>query len=169
MTLPRDRTSEPSRARREWSAVALFTLIAALLRFRSFGRLGLTHLDEGVYAYSGFWAVLPGGLGGINPEVIAFSPPGFPILVGLAYAAFGVSDAAALLIGGAIAGATALSAANEGDAAVARPRAHLTDALFGAALLVSGAGVYLWVSGKPVELRAAAAPTGLVATARLQW
>ena len=70
--------------RREWLVVLLLTALGAALRFWSFGRLGLTHFDEGVYALAGFWAVDPKGLPGLDPSLISYAPPGFAILVGLA-------------------------------------------------------------------------------------
>ncbi|GAC1447626.1 MAG: hypothetical protein NVSMB9_30010 [Isosphaeraceae bacterium] len=75
-----------------------FTLIAATLRFRAFGRLGLTHFDEGIYALAGLWSVRPRGLVGLDPQVIAYSPPGFPALIGVSYLLFGVADSSALLV-----------------------------------------------------------------------
>ena len=82
----------------ESRVVIALTAVAALLRFASFGKLGLTHFDEGVYAFAGLWSVTPGG---INPDLIAYAPPGFPILIGLIYALIGVSDAAALFVSAA--------------------------------------------------------------------
>src|SRR5262249_10356327 len=34
----------------------------------------------------------------IDPELIAYAPPGFPVLVGLAYGLFGVADSAAIFV-----------------------------------------------------------------------
>lgn len=84
--------------RREWLIVAILTLVGGLLRLQGFGRIGLNHFDEGVYAFSGLWVLNRAGLGGLDPEVIAYAPPGFPILIGLAYAVLGVSDVAAVLV-----------------------------------------------------------------------
>ena len=79
---------------REWMIVGVLTVIGALVRFQGFGHLGLTHFDEGIYAFSGLWAVTPNGL---DPQVVAYAPPGFPILVGLSYTIFGVADFSAIL------------------------------------------------------------------------
>ena len=59
--------------------------------------------------------------------------------------------AVALAAGGAILGASALSAAKSGDAG-ARPRAHLADALYAGAALCAGAAIYLRVSEKPAGM-----------------
>ena len=85
-------------ARREWLVVLMLTGLAAVLRFWRFGELGLTHFDEGVYASVGAWSLSPRGLAGLDPELIAYAPPGYPILVGLAYVVFGLSDAAPLFV-----------------------------------------------------------------------
>lgn len=85
-------------ARRELLIVLACTLVGAGLRFWSFGRLGLTHFDEGVYALAGLWAVAPGGLSSFDPLEIPYAPPGFALLIGLGYVAFGVGDSVALLV-----------------------------------------------------------------------
>lgn len=87
-----------SAARREWTLIGLLTLLGAALRFQGFGRLGLTHFDEGVYALSGLWSVLPGGLASLDPQVIAYAPPAYPLLIGVAYLVFGVVDTAAIFV-----------------------------------------------------------------------
>ena len=96
MTPPTPSLVPPSR--REWLLVLALTLLAAILRFQKFGGLGLSHFDEGIYALSGLWVVTPGGLFALDPQVIAYAPPGFPILIGLAYSLLGISDTPALLI-----------------------------------------------------------------------
>ena len=78
--------------------VAALTAAGGLLRLSSLGRLGLVHFDEGIYAMAGTWVLSPRGLRGIDPTLIPYSPPGFPILVGLAYGVFGVSDISAILV-----------------------------------------------------------------------
>lgn len=142
-------TTTDGPAGREAFVVLGLTLLAACLRFHAFGREGLTHFDEGVYALSGLWSITPGGLAALDPEVIAYAPPGLPVLIGLAYAILGVSDSAALFVtaacgvltvplaawvarrtfgpgaGAAAAGFTALSLAH-----VAFSRKALTDAPF---------------------------------------
>jgi 4-amino-4-deoxy-L-arabinose transferase-like glycosyltransferase len=95
-------SSSPSRsdhgARREALVVAALTAAGGLLRIWSVGRLGLVHFDEGIYAMAGTWVLSPRGLGALDPTVISYAPPGFPILVGLAYGLFGASDVSAILV-----------------------------------------------------------------------
>lgn len=91
-----------------------------------------------------------------------------------------VAGVGALAFAGAGAGlgASALSSARSGDAG-ALSRAHLADALFGAALVAGGAGVYLWLSApapdapEPAGARAALGvaplPGGLVAGLEGRW
>ena len=81
--------------RREWLVVAALTLVSAALRFWGLGKLGLTHFDEGIYAFAGLWSVTGNG---IDAMVIPYAPPGYPILIGLAYTVMGVSDVAPLLV-----------------------------------------------------------------------
>ncbi len=87
----------PGRSR-EIVAVAILTLAGAVIRAWSLGRLGLVHFDEGIYALAGLWSISPRGLQSLDPTAIAYSPPGFPILVGLSYLWFGISDTSAILI-----------------------------------------------------------------------
>ena len=47
---------------------------------------------------SGLWTPAPGGLAAIDPMLIPYAPPGFPILIGLAYFAFGIADLSAILV-----------------------------------------------------------------------
>src|ERR1700677_1106726 len=68
-------------ARREAIAVAAMTAVGGLLRIWSLGRLGLIHFDEGIYAMAGTWVLSPKGLAGLDPTVISYAPPGFPVLV----------------------------------------------------------------------------------------
>jgi 4-amino-4-deoxy-L-arabinose transferase-like glycosyltransferase len=84
--------------RREWSLILVATGLGAVLRLWSLGQLGLVHFDEGIYALAGLWSLMPGGLTAIDPSVIPYAPPGFPILVGLAYSVLGPSDIAAILV-----------------------------------------------------------------------
>ncbi|MGO9466215.1 MAG: ArnT family glycosyltransferase [Isosphaeraceae bacterium] len=79
-------------------AVAILTLAGAVIRAWSLGRLGLVHFDEGIYALAGLWSISPRGLQSLDPTAIAYSPPGFPILVGLSYLWFGISDTSAILV-----------------------------------------------------------------------
>ena len=82
----------------EWLGIGFFTLLGAILRFWNFGRLGLTHFDEGIYASSGIWSLAPDGLSSLDPGVLSYAPPGFPILVGLAYSLLGVADSSAIFV-----------------------------------------------------------------------
>ncbi len=83
---------------RELLAVAALTLVGGIVRVWSPGRIGLNHFDEGIYALAGLWALSPRGLQALDPALIPYAPPGFPMLIGLAYACFGVSDFAAILV-----------------------------------------------------------------------
>jgi dolichyl-phosphate-mannose-protein mannosyltransferase len=78
--------------------VCVITLIGAVVRCWSPGRLGLVHFDEGIYATAGLWSLSPGGLQAFDPTVIAYAPPGFPFLVGLSYLVFGMRDLAAIAV-----------------------------------------------------------------------
>jgi dolichyl-phosphate-mannose-protein mannosyltransferase len=95
-------TSKPpcllSAPRRETAVVIALTLLGAVIRLWSPGRLGLIHFDEGIYALAGLWSLSPRGLANIDPTVISYAPPGFPVLVGLSYLMFGVRDLAAILV-----------------------------------------------------------------------
>jgi 4-amino-4-deoxy-L-arabinose transferase-like glycosyltransferase len=92
---------------REWLVVAIFTLVGAILRFWAFGRLSLSHFDEGIYAFSGLWSLSRNGLADLDPSIIAYAPPGFPLMVGIVYGVFGVSDHAAIF-GATLAGSAAI-------------------------------------------------------------
>jgi 4-amino-4-deoxy-L-arabinose transferase-like glycosyltransferase len=83
---------------REITAITILTFAGAVIRAWSLGRLGLVHFDEGIYALGGLWSVLPGGLHSLDASYVAYSPPGFPILIGLSYLGFGISDTSAILI-----------------------------------------------------------------------
>lgn len=83
--------------RREWLAISILTVLGAGLRFWGYGRLGLNHFDEGIYALSGLWSMSPHALAALDPMVIAYAPPGFPILVGILDLVLGVADLSAIL------------------------------------------------------------------------
>lgn len=85
-------------ARRELASILALTLFGAVVRFWSLGEIGLTHFDEGVYALSGLWSQMPQGIGALDPMLIPYAPPGLPLLIGLAYAMFGVADASAVFV-----------------------------------------------------------------------
>jgi 4-amino-4-deoxy-L-arabinose transferase-like glycosyltransferase len=87
--------------RREVLAIAILTVIGATLRLWGFGRLGLSHFDEGIYALAGLWSSDPAGLGAFDPKVLPYyAPPGFPILVGIGYLVlpWGISDLSAIFL-----------------------------------------------------------------------
>jgi dolichyl-phosphate-mannose-protein mannosyltransferase len=86
------------RSRWEWLAVAALTAIGFGLRSWPVGRLGLNHFDEGIYALVASWSLLPKGLAGIDPSLIPYAPPGYPILGGLAYWVLGRSDGAMIAV-----------------------------------------------------------------------
>jgi dolichyl-phosphate-mannose-protein mannosyltransferase len=83
---------------RESLVVIAFTVLGAVVRLWSLNRLGLVHFDEGIYAVAGLWSLSPQGLRAIDPTVIAYAPPGLPVLIGLSYLVFGVKDVAAILV-----------------------------------------------------------------------
>ncbi len=99
-------TADPT-ARSEWFAVAILTLVGGILRVWPPGRLGLVHFDEGIYAIAATWSLQPLGILSLDPSLIPYAPPGFPILVGLFYAILGPSDQAAIAVS-QIAGAAAI-------------------------------------------------------------
>ena len=86
------------RPRREWLAVAALTAIGFGLRSWPVGQLGLNHFDEGIYALVASWSLLPKGLAGIDPTLIPYAPPGYPILGGFAYWLLGRSDGAMIAV-----------------------------------------------------------------------
>lgn len=133
----------------EWAAVLSITVIAAVLRIAGFGRLGLDHFDEGIYASVGLWSLSPEGLRGIDPGLIPYSPPAYPFAVGIAYLVAGPSDLAAIAVSilagiatipivaflGRRAFGTGFGVATAGFAAASLPhitfsRMALTDSLF---------------------------------------
>ena len=65
---------------RETLVVIALTLLGAVIRLWSPGRLGLIHFDEGIYALAGLWSLSPRGLAEIDPTIISYAPPGFPVL-----------------------------------------------------------------------------------------
>ncbi len=83
---------------REILVVIAFTVIGGLLRLWSIGRLGLSHFDEGIYAASGLWIFSRHGILDLDPTLIAYAPPGFPFLIGVAYFVLGASDLSAILV-----------------------------------------------------------------------
>jgi dolichyl-phosphate-mannose-protein mannosyltransferase len=95
---PMNRVDSLPSAGPEWVPVLFLTVLAAVERLAGFGRLGLDHFDEGIYASAGSWSLTPGGLAGLDAGLIPYAPPGYPTLVGLAYRLFGPSDLAAIAV-----------------------------------------------------------------------
>jgi 4-amino-4-deoxy-L-arabinose transferase-like glycosyltransferase len=60
-------------------------LLGFFLRVWNFSQLGLTHFDEGVSAWSGFWTLHKFAGPALYPWQKLFSPPGYFGLVGIAY------------------------------------------------------------------------------------
>lgn len=107
---PKTATAPAPTIRREAAIVGALAGVGLLLRLWGPGRLGLSHFDEGIYAIAGLWSLSPRGLAGLDPVLIAYAPPGFPFLVGLAYSVLGPGDVAAILVS-VVAGALAVPAA----------------------------------------------------------
>lgn len=79
------------------SLIALATCVAFLLRVWPIGRLGLNQFDEGIYAFASTWTS-PAHQGlMIDPVLISYAPPGYPLLVGLLSLVLGFSDYSGLL------------------------------------------------------------------------
>ena len=91
-------TDPNSSRRREWLAILAFTIVGAVVRLAGLNRSGLTHFDEGIYALAGGWVFQDGGISAIDPGLIAYAPPFFVILVGVAYRVLGVSDTSSILV-----------------------------------------------------------------------
>jgi 4-amino-4-deoxy-L-arabinose transferase-like glycosyltransferase len=109
MTAPREKPAKPGHeasalkaGRREAIWIGVATLMGAVIRAWGMHRLGLDHFDEGIYAISGLWVTSPRGMAALNPEVVPYAPPLYPLLVGVSYLLFGVSDFAAILVSIAI-------------------------------------------------------------------
>ncbi len=94
-------SSDPPRhgqVRRESLVVGVLVLAGAVLRLWGLKALGFSHFDEGIYATAGLYALAPAGLASLDPTLIPYAPAGFPVLVGVSYLLFGVSDVAAILV-----------------------------------------------------------------------
>ncbi|WP_435007455.1 ArnT family glycosyltransferase [Tundrisphaera lichenicola] len=87
-----------NRALRETLGVAVVTVLGAALRLWPPGRFGLSHFDEGIYAMVGAWAQVPGGLAALDPMLIPYAPPGFPISIGLVSLLIGPTDLSAMAV-----------------------------------------------------------------------
>ncbi|MFO0961105.1 MAG: glycosyltransferase family 39 protein [Isosphaeraceae bacterium] len=71
------------------------TVLGLAIRGWNLGRLGLVHFDEGIYATS---AAALADSSAIDPGLIAYAPPAYPILVSVAFRVLGPSDTAAILV-----------------------------------------------------------------------
>ena len=91
------RRSDPALGR-EIVVVIVMTLVGAILRLWSPGRLGLVHFDEGIYALAGLWVISPQGLQDFDPAAVAYAPPGFSVLAGISYVGLGVGDFGPILV-----------------------------------------------------------------------
>jgi len=90
--------TDSGRARLTLILVGLATLISFPLRVWPVGRLGFNQFDEGIYGMAASWVFQPGSLSAIDPSLIAYAPPGYPILVGLASFFLGSSDQPSFLV-----------------------------------------------------------------------
>ena len=109
-----------------------------------------------------------GGAEPVPPAVIApAAGPTLPSRRTMAWIAGGTAIALAGV--GTWAGITALSAANDGNEATARPRSHLADIMFGTAILAGGAATYLWFTSRPAAVAAGPIPGGAGAAVAVAW
>jgi 4-amino-4-deoxy-L-arabinose transferase-like glycosyltransferase len=95
---PAHAETSSGRASREAAVVICLTILGAVLRLWGVNHLGLVHFDEGIYVIAGLWSLSPRGLSALDPTLIAYAPPGFPYLVGIAYLFLGISDVTAILV-----------------------------------------------------------------------
>ena len=98
--------THPSQNRRLRIIVAAATLGSLGLRLWPPGRLGLNQFDEGIYALAAGWTTTPGGLAALSPTLIAYAPPGFPILAGLMSFIVNSADQASILVSTLLGAAT---------------------------------------------------------------
>ena len=83
--------------------IVIATIVAFPLRIWPLGQLGFNQFDEGIYGMAAGWIFNSQGIASIDPSLIPYAPPGYPILVGISFFFLGISDQAALLVS-AIAG-----------------------------------------------------------------
>lgn len=89
----------PTDRRRELLLILALTALGAIARGWGFGRLGLDHFDEGIYAIGAQRLLFPPRGGPwIEPSIAAYAPPGFPVLVAVCYFLLGVSDRSAIFV-----------------------------------------------------------------------
>lgn len=155
-------------ARREFIAVLIVTIAAGVVRLSYPWRLGLDHFDEGIYALGGLWALNPKGLSSLDSGLIPYAPPGLPILIGISYAIFGVSDVAAILVS-IVAGILTIAAigwvgyrtfgAGAGAAAAALAAFNGAHLLYSRMALTEASFMLAWVMGLGVGGRFLEKPT----------
>lgn len=107
--------------RRSAAVVAVATLVGLALRVWPIARLGLNQFDEGIYAMAAGLAA-SGGPARLDPGLIPYAPPGYPLLVALCSWAFGVSDQPSFLVSAAL-GATTIPVAAALARRLSGPRA----------------------------------------------
>ncbi len=116
----------------------------------------------------GAWEIF-GGKEPVPTALVAPAPAG-PTLPSRRTVAWITGGTAIALAGvGTWAGITALSAANDGNSATARPRSHLADIMFGTALLAGGAATWLWFTSRPAAVAAGPVPGGAAAVVAVAW
>jgi dolichyl-phosphate-mannose-protein mannosyltransferase len=156
-------SSTPQRV--DYFAVVALCGLAFLFRAWNYSQLGLTHFDEGIYAWSGFWALHKFASPALNPWQKLFSPPGYFGLVGIAYWLCGGPSALAaiginILVGSATvalvwwmgcrwfgrrSGLLSAALAVCGEFQIAFSRTAMTDTLFAFLFLLALALIALWM------------------------
>ena len=78
--------------------VGIATLFGFLLRIYPPGALGFNQFDEGIYAMVASWAFRPEGIRALDPMIIPYAPPGYPVLVGVLAWLIGSTDQAGFIV-----------------------------------------------------------------------
>ena len=78
--------------------ILVATLVGLTLRIWPIGRLGFNQFDEGIYGMAAGWVANSASIASIDPSLIPYAPPGYPILVGIASWLIGSSDQTSLLV-----------------------------------------------------------------------
>ena len=107
--------------------VAVATVAGFALRIWPVGHLGLNQFDEGIYSLVAHRMSLDFGGRGIDPVLISYAPPGYPLLVGLLSLFVGLSDQTGLLTS-AIAGSLTIPFAASISARISGQRAAVITA-----------------------------------------
>lgn len=117
-------------SRREWAVVLALTVAALVLRIWNIQSAGLTHFDEGVYAFSALGLSQPGQPHLWYPTQEKFSPPLFPALLAVAFRlAGGAFDTAGLSLNAILGALTVLAVWQVGRRWLAPPAAVAASAL----------------------------------------